>query len=64
MNELYNHTIEFRGRIYRYDPDFDHFYPVREELTTWDRWSWIVATVVLALIIWAIEWACGGRVCF
>lgn len=30
MNELYEQTIEVKGRRYRYDPDFDAYYRIHE----------------------------------
>lgn len=53
-NDDYNHTIEFRGRTYRYDPDMDQFYPVREQLSTWDQWGWIVVVIVLGFFTWLL----------
>ncbi len=54
-NDLYNQTIEFRGRTYRYDPDMDQFYPVRDEpLSTWDQWGWILVVIVLGFFTWLL----------
>ena len=50
MNELYDQTIEFRGRLYKYDPDRDCFYPEHTELSTLDRWLWLAVILVLATI--------------
>ena len=50
MNELYDQTIEFRGRLYKYDPDRDCFYPETPVLATLDRWLWIAVILVLATI--------------
>lgn len=51
MNDL-DHYITYRGREYRYDPDYDCFYPVRhrEELSFWDQWAWIFVTALLAIL--------------
>ena len=50
MNDLYTHTIEFRGRRYRYDPDHDCFYPVEQSMTTWDRVGWLAVILVLTIV--------------
>lgn len=55
MNDQYNTIIEHRGRLYRYDPDFDCFYPVEPEITGWKQWSWIVLILVLALIAYIVS---------
>ena len=54
MKEIYNTTIEHRGKLYRYDPDFDCFYPVQTP-TTWDRWGWIAVILVLAIVAIAVS---------
>lgn len=49
MNELYEQTIQHKGKTYRYDPDRDIFY--REQpLTRWDAYGWLAVIVVLAAI--------------
>lgn len=52
----YNTYIEHRGRLYRYDPDYDRFYPVRKEMSVWESWSPVVVIVVLAAICSYIEY--------
>lgn len=54
INEQYQQTIEYRGTIYYYDPDYDCFYPRvdADQLTLWDRYGWIV--VIAALTILAV----------
>ncbi len=56
LDEQYTQHIEYRGIVYRYDPDYDCFYPLTrwEDQTHWDRWSWIYALLVLAVLAyWA-----------
>ena len=54
MNELYNETIERRGKIYHYDPDYDIYY-ARSNEGTISKYSWIVFTLLLALVAAYIE---------
>lgn len=54
-NDLYNQQITYKGRQYRYDPDFDCFYPAESSLNTWDRWGWIAVIVLLALVALAVS---------
>lgn len=53
-HDPYNQTIEFKGRTYRYDPDFDCFYPAEGSMNTWDRWGWIAVIVALALLTFIV----------
>jgi hypothetical protein len=47
-------TIERRGKIYRYDPDFDCYFAVPVKLSRWDRWGWLtVITLLTAIAYWA-----------
>ncbi len=55
-NDLYTHTIEFRGRRYRYDPDYDCFYPADGGETTVSRWAWIGVTLVLCALAYYVEY--------
>ena len=56
MNDQYNTVIEHRGRLYRYDPDFDCFYPVSESShPRWDRWGWLAVILVLGTVAWAVS---------
>ena len=50
MNDLYNETIERRGKLYRYDPDYDCYYPVYADRSRWDQYGWILVIVLLAAI--------------
>jgi hypothetical protein len=49
LDQQYQQSIEYQGRTYYYDPDYDCFYPniEAEELSLWDRYGWIA--VILAL---------------
>ena len=55
MNELYDKTIEVNGRVYRYDPDYDCYYRVPVKLSTFDKYSWIVATILLSAVCIYVE---------
>lgn len=55
MNELYEKTIEVEGRTYRYDPDYDCYYRVPVKLSKFDRYSWIVAIVLLSVVCIYVE---------
>ncbi len=51
MNDLYDTVIEHRGRLYRYDPDFDCFYPIQAEPTThMSKYGWIYVCAVTLII--------------
>jgi hypothetical protein len=49
VTEQYKQTIEYQGRTYHYDRDYDCFYPdiEAEQLSLWDRYGWIVVIVAL-----------------
>lgn len=56
MHDPYNTFIEYQGRKYRYDPDMDCFYAYTESTQSrWDQWGWILVTLVLAIIAWAVS---------
>ena len=55
MNDLYNETIERRGKIYHYDPDLDCYY-CRSTETAISKYSWIAVTVLFAAIAYYIEY--------
>jgi hypothetical protein len=44
-----NHIEIIRGRPYRYDADFDAYYPLQQE-TPASKWAWIVICLVLAAV--------------
>ena len=52
----YDTIIEHRGRLYRYDPDYDCFYPVHRAMTVREAWSPVVVILVLAAICYYIEY--------
>jgi hypothetical protein len=58
-NDLYNETIERRGRIYHYDPDTDTYYQRYASHSFWDNYAWIVVVVVLAICAFCIEYRPG-----
>lgn len=55
VNELYNETIERNGKIYHYDPDRDIYYPRYEPMSTWNKYSWIIAVVLLSAVCIYVE---------
>jgi hypothetical protein len=55
MNELYNETIERNGKIYHYDPDQDIYYCRYEPMSTFDKYAYIVVTVILVVAVWYLE---------
>ena len=54
-NDLYNETIERNGRTYHYDPDQDIYYCRYGPQSTWDKYSWIVAIVLLSAVCIYVE---------
>ena len=52
----YDTHIEHRGRLYRYDPDHDCFYPVHRAMTVWESWSPVVVIVVIAVLAAICYW--------
>jgi len=56
VNELYEKTIEIEGRVYRYDPDYDCYYRVPVKLSTFDKYAWIVVTLLLSMVVMYIEY--------
>ena len=55
MNDLYNETIERRGRVYRYDPDHDCYYAVEGKITGFDQYAWIVTIVIMSAVCIYVE---------
>lgn len=57
-NDLYNIHIQHptTGRLYRYDPDHDCFYPVKSwDNATWvARYGWIIWCLLLTAVAFAI----------
>ena len=56
MNELYNETIERRGKIYHYDPDRDIYYARPVALSRFDQWAWIVVSAGLLAVVLYLEY--------
>jgi len=56
MNELYTQTELIRGRMYRYDPDRDIWYPMAAQETALSQWAWAFVSVLLAAIVYLIEY--------
>lgn len=56
MNELYNETIERRGKIYHYDPDMDCYYCRYDNESTASKYAWIVTIILLAGIAYYLEY--------
>lgn len=56
MNDLYDHYIEYRGRLYRYDPDHDCFYAVNQPMTSWDRFGWLAVLFLLTALALYLEY--------
>lgn len=44
-----------RGKLYRYDADFDAYFRVYQEPTI-SKYSWLAATVVLAAVCYYLEY--------
>ena len=54
--DLYNQTELIRGRLYRYDPDFDCWIPVPTASEgPVSKWLWVAIAVALALLAYALE---------
>lgn len=53
----YNTYIEHRGRLYRYDPDMDCFYPAHNDrMNSLESWSPVIVLVILSAIAVYIEY--------
>jgi len=57
LNDQYQQRVEYQGRIYYYDPDYDCFYPHVDynSLSHWERWGWIYMIWVLGVISWWVS---------
>jgi hypothetical protein len=55
MNRHHLDTELIRGRLYRYDADFDTWYPVQHSESTVSKWAWIPVTIVLALVCYLVS---------
>ena len=56
-NDLYNETITRNGKTYHYDPDSDIYYVRYASHSFWDRYSWIVVVVLLAIVCYLLEYS-------
>ena len=58
MNDLYNETEVIRGRVYRYDPDQDLWYPADryKNMTPLEAWSPLVIMFVLCTLAVYLEY--------
>jgi len=52
-----NNIEIIRGRPYRYDADFDAYYPVQQPEHPVSKSAWIVICLALAAICYYIEYA-------
>jgi hypothetical protein len=55
MNDYDTH-IEHGGKKYRYDPDHDCFYPVNPPMSTWDKISPLVVSLILLALVLIIDY--------
>jgi hypothetical protein len=58
-NDEYNHIEYIRGRPYRYDPDFDAYYPVQASEGPVSKYAWIVFCILLAIAAFCLEYRPG-----
>jgi hypothetical protein len=56
MKEHYTEHEIIRGKLYRYDADYDSYYRVQEQEGPISRWAWVFVTLVLAVICYYIEY--------
>lgn len=56
MNELYNKELEIDGRKYRYDPEYDIYYRVHGESSTFDKYGWIAIMAILIAVVVYLEY--------
>ena len=55
MKEPYTEQEIIRGKLYRYDADFDAYYRVRATESPISRWAWVFVTLLLAAIAYYLE---------
>jgi hypothetical protein len=55
-NDPYNEYIERNGKLYRYDPDYDCYYAINPPMTHSERFGWLYACLVLAVICACVEY--------
>ena len=58
MNDLYNQTETIRGRLYRYDPDQDCWYPTDryKDMTPLEAWSPLIVLALLCAVAMYLEY--------
>jgi hypothetical protein len=59
VNELYEKTIEVDGKTYWYDPDHDCYHRRNAPLSTFDKYAWIVFSIVLSAVVIFLDWYKG-----
>ena len=54
LNDQYQQRVEYQGRVFYYDPDYDCFYPHVDynSLSHWERWALVYTIVGLAIVCW------------
>jgi hypothetical protein len=55
MKEQHTEHEIIRGKLYRYDSDYDAYYRLQQSESTISKWSWIVFSVILAAIAYYLE---------
>lgn len=55
MDEQYKETELIRGKLYRYDPDFDAYFRVTESEHVISKYSWIFISVCMLAVIAYVE---------
>jgi hypothetical protein len=58
-NDEYNRIETIRGKQYRYDPDFDAYYPVQASEGPVSKYAWIVFCILLAIAAFCLEYRPG-----
>jgi hypothetical protein len=55
-NDDYNQHTIIKGKLYRYDPDFDAYFPVLPPPSRLEQWSWVIVTLVLTVLCFYVEY--------
>jgi ABC-type multidrug transport system permease subunit len=57
LNDQYSQSVTYQGRIYRYDPDYDCFYPAYDssQSSHWENYGWIWVILVLSMLVLILE---------
>jgi hypothetical protein len=56
MNDQYTQVELIRGRLYRYDPDQDIWYPAQPDESPISKWAWILVVIVLGIGAYCAEY--------